>query len=151
MITTLLTTVIGAERERVWRALTLPAELIRWDDRIAALIEPAPDYPKVGAPIRWRYRLGAVPIVLEDRPVEIEPEERLRSTMALGLFRFDATYKLVEEAGEAYRTRVSLKLATSNSIPVVGGLLDRFAVRRVAAEYSDARMRSLQKWCENQP
>jgi len=38
----------------------------------------------------------------------------------------------------------------ANSLPVVGGLLDRFAVRRLAAGIVDTKLRSLQKWCENQ-
>jgi hypothetical protein len=41
-------------------------------------------------------------------------------------------------------------LVAENSIPIVGGLLDRFAVRRLAAQIVDSKLRSLQKWCENQ-
>jgi hypothetical protein len=90
-------------------------------------------------------------VVLRDRLVEVVPQERLRSAIALGLFRFDQTYSLAREKGEAGRTRVTLKLVASNSVPVVGGLLDRFAVRRLAAELVDARLRALQKWCEDHP
>jgi hypothetical protein len=41
-----------------------------------------------------------------------------------------------------------LKLVASNSMPVVGGALDRFAVRRLAAEFIDAKLRGVQRWCE---
>ena len=34
MISIALSTAIGAGRETVWRALTQPSELIRWDERI---------------------------------------------------------------------------------------------------------------------
>jgi hypothetical protein len=36
-------------------------------------------------------------------------------------------------------------------VPVVGGELDRFDVRRLAAEMVDRNLRSIQKWCENHP
>ncbi len=69
--------------------------------------------------------------------------------MALGLFRFDETFQLTTEPGDGERTRLTLKLVASNSVPVVGGALDRFAVRRLAVEFIDAKLRAVQKWCEN--
>jgi hypothetical protein len=69
----------------------------------------------------------------------------------MGLFRFDETFTLGAEIGDPERTRLHLKLIAANSVPVVGGLLDRFAVRRLAAELVDRKLRSIQKWCENQP
>lgn len=146
-----MSTTIASPRERVWRALTRPAELIRWDERLVELLDPAQDYPRVGHDVRWRYRLGAVPVVLRDSPLEVVPSERLRSKLAVGLFRVEETYSLGTETGEPERTRLTLKLVSRNSVPVVGGLLDRFAVRHLAAELADRRIRSIQKWCENDP
>ena len=71
--------------------------------------------------------------------------------MSLGLFRFDETFQLTSEPGDGQRTRLALKLVASNSVPVVGGALDRFAVRRLAAEFVDAKLRAVQKWCEAPP
>ena len=34
---------------------------------------------------------------------------------------------------------------------MVGGQLDRFSVRRMATKLVDANLRSLQKWCEQDP
>lgn len=145
-----MSTVIHATRERVWRALSEPAELIRWDERILALEQPAPDYPHGDQTTRWRYRLGSVPVGLEDRPVEVVPGKRLRHAMAIGAFRFEETYTLSEE-GEDH-TRLSLRLAApSNPVPVVGGALDRFDVRQLAAEIVDENLRSIQTWCESTP
>ncbi len=149
MITSAISTAITANRERVWRALTTPSELIRWDDQIVALLDPVPGYPSVGQRVRWRYHIGSVQIVAHQTIREIRPRERLQSAISLGLFRFDETYDLADELQTPDRTRLSLKLVASNSIPVVGGLLDRFAVRRLSAELIDARLRSIQKWCEN--
>ncbi len=144
-----MSTVIGAERARVWRALTEAAEVLRWDDHVLELFGPAGDYPQVGHKVRWRYRLGAIPVVLHECPLEVIPDARLRSSVALGLFHFEETFQLAAEPGDDQRTRLSLKLIASNSVPIVGGALDRFAVRRLANEFIDAKLRAVQKWCEN--
>jgi len=146
-----MSTVISAKRGRVWRALTEAAEVLRWDERVISLEGPADEYPRVGQSVRWRYRLGSIPVVLHEQPLEVVPDSRLRSMVALGLFRFDETFLLSPEPGDGERTRLSLKLIASNSVPVVGGALDRFAVRRLAVEFIDAKLRAVQKWCENPP
>ncbi len=138
---------IGASRDRVWSALTRPAELIRWDERIQSLVDPADDYPRVGRTVRWRYRLGNVTILLRDVPHEVVPLHKLRSKVAVGLLHFDETFTL-SEAAEPDRTRLGLKLVASNSLPVVGGLLDRFAVRQLASDRIDDRLRAIREWCE---
>ena len=138
-----MSTAITADRERVWRALTTPSELIRWDERIVALLDPAPDYPNPGQSIRWRYRIGSVEIEVHQTIREIQPQERLQSAISLGLFRFDETYTLTSENAAPDRTRLSLSIVSSNSVPVVGGLLDRFTVRQLCAKLVDSRMRSV--------
>jgi hypothetical protein len=143
-----MSTAVSANRQRVWRALTEPKELIRWDDRILALVGPADGYPQSGKQIRWRYRLGTVPVMLRSSPVDVVPGELLHTISSLGLFRFDETFTLGQDGEDLDRTRVILKLRAENSLPVVGGLLDRFAVRRVATEIVDRKLRSVQKWCE---
>ena len=155
MITIALSTVIGAERERVWRALTRPSERIRWDERLVELLDPAQGGPTPGQRMRWRYRLGTISIKLQESPVEVRPPERLHCQVALGLFQFSVIYTLGVESGapdrNADRTQLSLRLNTENSVAVVGGTLDRFHVRRVASEFLDAQLRALQKWCESAP
>ena len=151
VITTAMSTVIGAAPARVWRALTQAAEVVRWDERVIALEEPASEYPRVGRSVRWRYRLGSVPVLVREQPLEVVPDSKLRSSVSLGLFRFDETFQLTSEPGDGERTRLMLKLVASNSVPVVGGALDRFAVRRLATEFVDAKLRSVQKWCEAPP
>ena len=149
MITTALSAVIGAARAQVWRAIIDPTQVIRWDEPMLALLEPAKAYPRVGQHVRWRYHLGAVPVVYHERPVEVVPERRLRSTIAMGLFRFQQTWSLVDENGDPQRTRLGLRLTAANAIPVMSGLLDRFAVRHLSAEYVDAKLHALQEWCES--
>jgi hypothetical protein len=140
VITTALTAVIDAEIEAVWRAITDPTELIRWDPSALALLEPCAGWPREGHPLLWRYQLGSVSVVLRDKPLEIVPEKRLRSSVALGSFRFEQVWSL---AGDAARTRVGLSIGAKNALPVVGGELDRFDVRRLAAEYVDGKLRGL--------
>ena len=145
VITTALAIHVGAPRARVWRALTDPAEVIRWDESLLALLEPAEGYPRVGQHVKWHYRVGAVPVIFHDRPLEVVNQERLRSQIAMGLFRFDRIWSMADEAD---RTRLALSLAVENSIATVAGSVDRFDVRRMAAEYVDSKLRALQKWCE---
>ena len=151
MISTTLSTVIGAPRERVWRALTSPEELVRWDDRLLRALDPADGYPEVGRCVRWRYQLGAVPIVVRERPLEVVPPERLRSDLSLGLLRMDETFALGVDTDAPDRTHVALRLVSASSVPVVGGLLDRFTVRRLATELADTRLSRLREWCEEKP
>ena len=148
MITTVMSTVIDAGRERVWRAITLPDEVVRWDERTVALVDPPNGYPRIGEKVRWRYRLGTVRVIRHERPMEVAPGLLLRSSISLGGLRFDETYTLTPEPGEPDRTRLAIRLVSPNAAPVVSGLLDRFDVRRLALELVDSRLRSLQKWCE---
>jgi hypothetical protein len=124
---------------------------MRWDERRVSLVDPAESYPIVGRPVRWRYRLGAVRVVLRDEPREVEPGSRLRSLLAFGQLELEETCTLSAEPGDGQRTRFGLRVVASNSVPVVGGMLDRFTVREIVSEHADARLRALQKWCENEP
>ncbi len=144
-----MSTLITAERGRIWRALTTPSELIRWDDQLVALLDPAPDYPQLGQKVRWRYRIGSVPIVVHQTIQEVQIGERLQSTISRGVFCFDEMYTLADEVAQPDRTRLSLRVVASNSTPVVGGSMDRFETRRLSSELIDARLRAVQKWCEN--
>ena len=144
-----MSTAVSASRSRVWRALTDPEEMIRWDDQILCLVDPADGYPHACRQIRWRYRMGSIPVTLRHSAVEVVPGERLHTESALGLFRFDETFTLGSEPDAPSRTRLNLKLCAENSLAVVGGLLDRFAVRRVAAQIVDRKLRSIQDWCES--
>jgi len=143
VITTALAAVVDAGPADVWRAITEPAELIRWDTAALALIEPGEDWPALGQALVWRYQLGSVPLRLKDTPVEIVPEKRLRSSVSLGSFRFEQSWSLADDEG---RTRVGLSIAARNALPMMGGELDRFDVRRLAAEYVDGKLRGLRGW-----
>lgn len=143
--------VIGAPRERVWRALTSPQELIRWDDRVVALARGADSGNGRRVRPQQRYRWGSVWVDLRYQPLEVIPGRRLRLEVSLGLFRFEATYTLSPEEADPTRTRLSLRLAFSNSVPVVGGCVDRFDLRRVGSQLVSENISALQCWCEGRP
>jgi len=142
-----MTTRIGAEPDRVWSALTDASERTRWDGPLEAPIDVAADHPRPGDHARWRYRLHRMPVVLHERTLEVVEGKRLRSTMNLGPFRFDLAYTLEREE-DGVRTRLSAALAASNVVPVVGGALDRFAVRRLAGEIVAQLLSDLRTHCE---
>lgn len=146
-----MSTVIAAEADRVWRALTTPDELVSWDDRLLAAVKPPADYPETGQHVQWRYRLGQVQLVMHDRPLEVHSPDRLRRTLHVGSLRYEQTFDLTPEPGEPPRTRLSMKTVARNSVPVLGDVVDRFEVRRIATEHVDETLRSVRAWCEGRP
>jgi uncharacterized protein YndB with AHSA1/START domain len=149
VITVTMSVAIGADRRRVWEALTRPEALVRWNPGRSAPLDVPEGYPKPGKTARWRYRLRSLPLPLTERPLEVVPAARLRSELRLALVRFDQTYTLAEEAGDPRRTRLSLKLVFPNAIPLVDGLLDRFGVRALAQQIVDDNLRALRDFCES--
>lgn len=139
-----MATTVPASRGRVWRALTEPRELAVWNPGRLAALDPAEGYPTPGRPVRWQCRLARVPVVLRECPVEVIPRERLRSALSLGPFAFEATYTLVCATGS--QTQLGLRLVASNVIPVAGGVLDRFEVRRVAAQLVTETLEAFRSW-----
>jgi hypothetical protein len=146
LITVALSKVIRSPRARVWRALVSPAELVRWDERRISLEAPIPDYPALGTSARWRTRLGSLAVDHSERPLEVIPGERLRSAVRLASFEFEETYSLADLLPDS--TRLSLRLFASNTLPLFGGELDRFDVRRLCAERVDQTLILIQRWCE---
>jgi len=138
--------VIRSPRARVWRALVSPDELIRWDERRISLEAPIPNHPVPGRPARWRCRLGALSVEHCEDPLEVVPAERLRTAVRLASFEFEETYTLADQPPDA--TRLSLRLIAKNTLPLLGGELDRFDVRRLSAERVDQTLAQLQRWCE---
>jgi uncharacterized protein YndB with AHSA1/START domain len=151
LINLVMSVAIDSDRSRVWRALTDTRELLAWDERVLAPVGTAADYPFAGQRIRWRYRLGSVQVVLHEQPREIAEYERLASSLRVGSLRFEQTYTLAQESREPARTRLAMKLVTTSSVPVIDDVIDRFDVRKLAAERIDETLRSVQEWCHQNP
>jgi hypothetical protein len=115
---------------------------------LASVDAPA-DYPAPGQHIRWRYQLGPVQLVLHERPQEIVALERYCTSLTVGSLRLQQTYTLQREKADTPQTRLGMKVVSSNSVPVMGGEVDRFELRRMTSERIDTTLRLLQKWCEN--
>lgn len=141
--------VIDSERDRVWRALTDPAEVVSWDERMLAPIDPLPALPLTRCPVRWRFQLGPVQTVLCECASAIVPPERLSAERRVGSMRFEQTFHLAEESGDSPRTRLAMRVVADNRVPVLGDVVDRFAVRRMASLHIDETLRSIRKWCES--
>jgi uncharacterized protein YndB with AHSA1/START domain len=86
-----------ASPERVWRALTDPAEVSAWDG-VEPLTVPA-GYPLSGQHARWRTRVGPIPLVLHDRVTTVEPGRRLASVIDVGYVHLEEEYRLVPAGG----------------------------------------------------
>ena len=153
MITIVMSATISAHPHRVWRALTEPSELAAWDERILDPIDIDSSYPFSGQHVRWRYRLGGVQVVMHDRPKEIVPYKRLQSSLQMGSLRYEQTYTLashdvVDRRDAPPKTHLGMKLVASNSVPLIGGVIDRFEVRRMTVAHIDTTLKSIQAWCE---
>jgi uncharacterized protein YndB with AHSA1/START domain len=162
VITVALSATIGASRKRVWHALVDPSERVLWDERI--LGEIASPRAQDGArqrrrasnqpasPLRltrWRFKLGSVPLVMREEIVTADPIERLTSRISIGSIHLDQTLTLYSEDNETGpRTRLGMKVIASNSIAVIGEVVPRAEVQRLAIEYVDSTLRQVQKFCE---
>ncbi len=146
---------IAAEPHRVWRALTVPSECIAWDDQLLALVGSSTRFPDVGRQVEWRFLLRSVQTILHERPLEVVPLRKLQSRLSVGSFRFDQTFTLAHEGdssdGAEAHTRLGMKIIASNSIPLMGAMVDRFEVRRMTIDRVDSVLRAITKWCENNP
>lgn len=163
LITVALSATIGAPIDRVWRALTDPSERISWDERIlgevslshgsnrSAKRRRATGQGESALPesTKWRFRLGGVPLVMQDSVREILRNERLVSLISIGSMRFDQTLTLYREDDESGpRTRLGMKLVTRSQIAVIGEVVQRLDVQKIVIEFVDTTLRQVQKYCE---
>lgn len=147
----MMSVVIDSDPERVWRALTEPDEVVAWDERVLAAVDAVEGDPFAGQHVRWRCKLGSVQVVQHEHRREIAPLERLSSTISVGSLRFEQTYTLSKESGEDLRTRLGMKIVATSQVPVIGEVIDRFEVRKLAAERVDETLRSVKRWCHEHP
>ncbi len=145
-----MSTAIGAPRESVWHMLTAVAEIVRWNPLLTAALKIPGAYPITGQQALWRCRLGNIPLVLHEHLHEVVLGERLHSHCSLGVgrFRFEAIYALDTPVGSTAQTRLYLKFAAPNSVPLTAGHLDRFSLRRFATELVSTSLRRLRECCE---
>jgi uncharacterized protein YndB with AHSA1/START domain len=130
-----VTTDIAAPVERVWRALTDPAEVTAWDG-----VEPldvAGDYPVVGQHARWRSALGPLRLTLHDRITAVEPLERFAARIDVAFVHVEEEYRLARAGGG---TRLVTDDDVSSRVPGLGWLAVRLT--RANVTRSMARLRA---------
>ena len=128
MSTLRLVTDIAARRERVWRALTEPAEVQVWDG--AEPLDVAPDYPRPGQHAQWRIAFGPGPnMVLHDRVRSVQPDVCLQSDISYAFVRLDESYVLSGDSP----TRLLTLVGVAAQPAVLGPLARRLTYRSVRA------------------
>jgi hypothetical protein len=86
---------------------------------------------------------------MREEIVTADPIERLTSRISIGSIHLDQTLTLYSEDNETGpRTRLGMKVIASNSIAVIGEVVPRAEVQRLAIEYVDSTLRQVQKFCE---
>jgi hypothetical protein len=163
LITVALSATIGAPIDRVWCALTDPSERLVWDERILGEVslsrgnngttgaaKAARSANTLPQKTRWRFRLGSVPLVMQDVIRDADPNQRLVSRISIGSMHFDQTLSLHREDDESGpRTRLGMKLVARNQIAVIGEVVQRLDVQKIVIEYVDTTLRQVQKHCES--
>jgi len=137
---------IAADPERVWRALSVPAEVVCWDTGVVEPLDAPPDYPRAGQHVRWRYSLGPLPLILHDRPTRVEPASVLRSSIRLGPFDFDEIYTLIGQGSSA--TRLTAELTLASTVPILGSLLEWLVGRPLARSTVRSSLAGIKRHCE---
>ncbi len=138
---------IATSVERVWRALTVPAEVVQWDSGVTEPIDAPSDYPQPGQQVHWRYRYGPIPLILVDCPSEVVPNSILRSSISLGPFAFDEIYRL--SSSEPSVTLLTAKLTLWSRVPVIGSLLERVAGAPLARTTVRTSLQAIKRHCES--
>jgi uncharacterized protein YndB with AHSA1/START domain len=137
---------IEAPVERVWLALCAPAEVVIWDSGVTAALDAPSDYPRAGQHVRWRVGSGWFRL-LHDRPLEVVPQQRLRSRLSLGPYDMDEAYVL-EPAASGCKLGLSVDLTVR--IPLLGRTLEsRWAGPSISRGF-EASLQGLKRYCENQ-
>ncbi len=138
---------IAASPARVWRALCDPAEVVQWDTGVVEALDAPPDYPQPGQHVQWRYSNGPFRL-LHDRPQEVVEGRTLRSLIAIGPVRFDETYTLEPRDGGC---RLTASMKVWNRVPLLGAVLDRYAVGPEARKTVEASLNAIKRHCEATP
>jgi uncharacterized protein YndB with AHSA1/START domain len=135
---------IDAPPSRVWRALCVPAEVVRWDTGVVEAIDAPVDYPQPGQHVRWRYSNGPFRL-LHDRPQEVVAERTLRSLISVGPTEMDETYTLQAIDGG---TRLTATMLVWVPWPVAGVIAERAlfgpATRRAVTD----SLQAIKRHCE---
>ncbi len=143
-----MSTVIGSGRQEIWDTLTAPDRRTRWGPLSFLSLDDSGPYPAPGHPVRWRCRLGRIPVELRETPLVVSPSEQFRAALALGGLRLEQTFTLSPEPGRNPATRLHVKLVAPNRAPVVGGLMDRFLVRELVTDLAGGVLEAVQEALE---
>ena len=136
---------IEADRERVWSAISDPQQVAKWRPGVEDIGSPEASFPTEGRRFKWLCRLNEIPINLVETPISVIDGVRIESEIQFGLFRFYQTLMISKTAAGS---RVTIQIETPNRMSLVGGTLDRFAVRRFATELASTYLQAIRDWCE---
>jgi uncharacterized protein YndB with AHSA1/START domain len=135
---------IDAPPSRVWRALCVPAEVVRWDTGVVGAIDAPADYPQPGQHVRWRYSNGPFRL-LHDRPQEVVTERMLRSLISVGPTEMDETYALEAIDGG---TRLTATMRVRVRWPVAGVIAERAVFGPATRRAVTASLKAIKLHCE---
>ena len=142
LLTLAFTAKIAASPRQVWHELVSPASAARWLPNHEGWTEAPSQRLSAQSALRFRSRLRGIPVPGELLLLASTPG-RVHARVRIGLLSFDARFSVAAESHAAGSTRVGLLLTLANKIAVVGGSIDRFAVRRLASELAEQTLAAL--------
>jgi hypothetical protein len=125
LITLAMSAVVAASRATIWSALSDPEQVLHWRPFVTGALPPTPGELTPGRVLRLRCVRAAVPIVLEELALEVS-----RAPLGAALGSSVRDLLAGSHGSDGGHTQSACHV---DETPLVVSL-DRFAVRRLAAE-----------------
>ncbi len=129
--------------------LRVPACAALWLPHHEGWVDAPPKAFELERGLRFRSRLRHLPVSGELRVLEVSPG-RVRLRLRIGLLGFDARFSVGAEPGALGTARIGLVLTLANEVALVGGSLDRFAVRKIASEIAETTLAAIAAVAEDE-
>lgn len=126
----------------------MPACAALWLPHHEGWVDAPPKSFELDRGLRFRSRLRRLPVSGELRVLEVSPG-RVRLRLRIGLLAFEARFSVGAEPGARGAARIGLVLTLANQVALVGGSLDRFAVRRIASELAETTLAAIASVAED--
>lgn len=147
MVSARETKTICADIEVIWKAIIDPADVIQWSYDVSEILSDPQDYPTAQKTYRWRYRHPFLKLTLYDTPRVIITDKKYYSTGRMLFLDWKETYDLEKRQESVF---ISVELNINCVIPVIGRLIDRFYLQRMAKIQVRQTLSRLAEFCEKQ-
>ena len=133
---------IRADVQSVWRAITDPDEVLKWDRGVVGWEGVMDDYPTPGKTYFWNYAYNDTVATLVDQPTAVDAPNMFSTRIQLAKIEFTEVFSLSVERGVT-RLCIEMTLQSTDSNGDEAGLL------QFAKSSLESTARALTRWCES--